>query len=97
MCFVCAWCRPGAPMRPLALQVAIETLEIPRGKMLQQYSFVAVGVFAFLVAGGFAFFQFFGEYLVDCFGGEAEAFRGDWFPNWCGELRFGVEAYESLP
>ena len=77
---------PGAPMSPLAFQVATDTLEIPRGKMLEKCSFVSGDVFLFLVSGGFSFFQFLGEYLVDCVGGEAESFGGDWFPNRFGEL-----------
>ena len=77
---------PGAPMSPLAFQVATEILEIPRGKMLEKSSFVSRDVSALLVSDGFSFFEFLGEYLVDCVGGEAESFVGDWFPNRFGEL-----------
>ncbi len=77
---------PGAPMSPLAFQVAIDNLEIPRGKILAKSSFVSGDVSASLVACGLAFFEFLGEQRVDCVGGEAESFRGDWFPNRFGEL-----------
>ena len=52
---------PGAPMSPLAFQVATEILEIPRGKMLEKSSFVSGDVSALLVSGGLAFLEFLGE------------------------------------
>ncbi len=72
---------PGAPMSPLAFQVATESLEIPRGKMLEKSSFVSGDVSASLVACGLAFFEFVGEQRVDCVGGEAESLGGDRSPD----------------
>jgi hypothetical protein len=72
---------PGAPMSPLAFQVATDNLEIPRGKMLEKSSFVSGDVSAFLLSGGLSFFDFFGEDFADCFDGEAESLGGDRFPD----------------
>ena len=72
---------PGAPMSPLAFQVATDNLEIPRGKMLEKSSFVSGAVSAFLLSGGLSFGDIFGEDFADCIDGEAESLGGDRFPD----------------
>jgi hypothetical protein len=77
--------------------VTIETLETPSGKKLQNFPVGSDGGVGLLGSGGFAFFQLFGELLGDAFRWDAESFGGDWLPDWLGELRVKLEAYDGLP
>ena len=64
---------PGAPISPLAFQVATESFAMPRGKRLQK-SPLGSGVIGFLGSCCFAFLQLVVELLGDGLSWDAELF-----------------------